>query len=97
MSQSKQKLLVQGQGLALAATDDHLHDDKVTYEPATNVLWPQWVINEMTVAIYKSRWEGYNDIPLFATLGDEQRKPYVDMCRGALKWIEAQGWVKLGK
>jgi hypothetical protein len=91
VSQSKQKLLTQAP-LSTPPTGDG-----VTYTPATNVAWPQWVINEMSNAVYKARWEGYKDTPLFAALDDSQRKPYIDMCRGALAWIESQGWVKLGK
>lgn len=90
MSQSKQKLLTQA---PLATPPD---SGGVTYTPATNVAWPTWVINEMSNAIYKSRWPEPGT-PLFAALDDSQRKPYIDMCRGALAWIEGQGWVKLGK
>lgn len=81
-------------GMARAAQNT---DDAVTYTPATNVAWPAWVINEMSNDIYKARWEGTEGQPLFAALDDEHRKPYIDMCRGALQWIEKQGWVKLGK
>lgn len=84
MGQAKQK------EVAKAASD-------VTYEPAKNVLWPQWVVNEMSNAIYKARWLGVEGQPIFASLKDEDRKHYTEMTYAALRWIEEQNWVKLGK
>jgi hypothetical protein len=97
MGQAKQRMVTNGtRGTEPTKLIDAPSPD-VTYAPATNVAWPQWVINEMSNAIYKARWEGDKDAVHFAALSDEARAPYVTMCRAALGWIEQQGWVKLGK
>lgn len=103
MGQHKERLKAlspEGQKRAQEAFDALPGEDvtlPLDYEPAKNVLWPQWVVNEMSNAIYKARWLGVEGQPIFASLKDEDRKHYTEMTYAALRWIEEQGWVKLGK
>lgn len=60
----------------------------------TSVAWPAHVINEMSVAIYKSSHAAYKPGD-WAKLNDNERRLYTGYTHAALQWIVDQGWVRL--
>lgn len=70
-------------------------NDVVATPTQQQVAWPDWVINEISNAIYKSRG-GERAMPgAWAKANDNERKLYEGYTHAALQWIVDAGWVKL--
>ena len=62
----------------------------------TQVLWPTWVLDGIAQRIYHAKFPK-STARQFEQLEEVKKTPYRDMARGALHWIEDQGWVKFPK
>jgi hypothetical protein len=62
----------------------------------TQVLWPTWVLDGIAQRIYQAKFPKTKPRD-FEVLDEVKKTPYRDMARGALQWIEEQGWVKMPK
>jgi hypothetical protein len=63
-------------------------------QPAAEISWPTWVVNEMANHIYKGEFPGAQP-GAFAKLEGDRRKKYTTHAMQALDWIVKQGWVRV--
>lgn len=71
-------------------------NDVTTAKPKQEIMWPAWVVNEMSSRIYKSAHPAAQPAD-WAKLTDNQRTLYTGYAHAALQWIVDQGWVRLPK
>lgn len=71
-------------------------NDVTTTKPKQEIMWPSWVVNEMSNNIYKS---SHPTAPpgAWAKLNDNERRLYTGYAHAALDWIVQAGWVRLPK
>jgi hypothetical protein len=62
----------------------------------TQMLWPAWVLDGIAQRIYQSKFPKSKPRD-YEVLDEVKKTPYRNMARGALHWIEDQGWVKMPK
>lgn len=71
-------------------------NEPATIKPAEQILWPQWVINEMGSKLYKSSHPAARPTD-WARINDNERQLYTGYAHAALQCIVDFGWVRLPK
>ncbi len=65
-------------------------------EGKTQILWPTFVLDGIAANIYVAKFPKAT-VRRFEQLDEVKKTAYRDMARGALKWIEEAGWVRMPK